>query len=454
MIEKPYLLVIEKTPMLADQLIKTFQQYEIVMANDAQEAIAKLRRFEPGVVIIGLETGLQGFERGAQTLKEILALAPDTKVMMVTHQIDRKMAIEALGMGAYDFYMKSTDAPEFNLMIERAFYLHSLEKERQQIKPFHLQHSIKGVITTSPLMQKVCHTIEKVAPNNISILLLGESGTGKEVLAKALHERSDRANGPFIAINCAAIPETLLESELFGYEKGAFTGAVKQTEGKIERAHKGTLFLDEIGDLPLSLQPKLLRFLQERVIERLGGRKLIPVDVRVICATHRDLQESIRSQIFREDLYYRLSEVTVSIPPLRDRIGDPVLMARLFLEKFAKEYKKPIKRFTDEALVAIHHYRWPGNVRELENKIKRAVIMSDGHQITLADIDLPLNNRAPFPFNLKQVRDAAEKESILRAIHFCNGNLSKASALLGVTRPTLYNLMEKLSIQEQERSCL
>lgn len=447
MTEKPSLLVIEETPLLFNQLSLTFPQYEINAAATREEAITKLRRFEPAVIILNIQSS-HCAEEALTTLKEILVISPETKIIMVAHQADRKIAMDAINMGAFDFYMKSLDSPEFNLIIERGFYLYSLEKERQHTKSLSLNHSIKGVITGSPLMQKVCHTVEKVAPNNISILLSGESGTGKEVLAKALHERSDRAQGPFIAINCAAIPETLLESELFGYEKGAFTGAVKQTEGKIELAHKGTLFLDEIGDLPLSLQPKLLRFLQERVIERLGGRRLIPVDVRVICATHRNLQQSIHSQLFREDLYYRLSEVTITIPPLRERIGDSVLMARAFLAKFAQEYKKPIKRFTDEALVGIHHYAWPGNVRELENKIKRAVIMSDGHQITLADLDLPFANRQPFPFNLKQVRDAAEKESILRAIHFCNGNLSKASALLGVTRPTLYNLMEKLSIQE------
>jgi len=295
-------------------------------------------------------------------------------------------------------------------------------------------------------MQKVCQTVKKVAPNNISILFLGESGTGKEVLAKALHNFSDRAKGPFVAINCAAIPDALLESELFGYEKGAFTGATKQTPGKIEMAHKGTLFLDEIGDLPLALQPKLLRFLQERVIERLGGRQAIPVDVRVVCATHHDLNELIKRQLFREDLYYRLSEITVPIPPLRERVGDSVVIARVFLAKFAEEFKRTARKFSEEALEAIQNYSWPGNVRELENKIKRAVIMAEGNKVTLNDLDLPFCRVEPLPFNLKKVRDSAEKSAIARAISYADGNVSRAAELLGVTRPTLYNLMEKLNI--------
>jgi two-component system NtrC family response regulator len=369
---------------------------------------------------------------------------------MVTGQSDRVVAMQAINLGAYDYYVKPIDPAALNLIIDRAYYLHTLEKEYNQLTSLTLSHSIKGILTSSPVMQKVCRTVQKVAPNNISILLLGESGTGKEVLANALHENSDRAKGPFVAINCAAIPENLLESELFGYEKGAFTGAVKQTLGKIEMASKGTLFLDEIGDLPLSLQPKLLRFLQERTIERLGGRTPIPIDVRVVCATHHDLQESIQAHTFREDLYYRLSEVTISIPPLRDRTGDAAVMARLFLSRFAQEYKRPVKRFSPEALDAIHRYSWPGNVRELENKIKRAVVMADTALVSLTDLDLPFNNLNAMPFNLKQIRDLAEKEAITTALNYCDSNMSKAAELLGVTRPTLYNLMEKLAMTEKE----
>jgi two-component system NtrC family response regulator len=449
--EKPYLLVIEDDPGLREQLLWSFENYEVIIAQDRKEAITKLRRFEPRVVTLdlGLPPNPGGYEEGLNTLSEIISLAPDTKVIMVTGQTDRKIAVQAISLGAYDFYVKPIDPRALALIVDRAFYLDTLEREHKHFTELSAHHTIKSVVTGSPLMQKVCRTIQKVAPNNISILLSGESGTGKEVLARALHEHSDRSKEPFVAINCAAIPENLLESELFGYEKGAFTGAVKQTIGKIELAHKGTLFLDEIGDLPLSLQPKLLRFLQERMIDRLGGRRPIAVDVRVVCATHQHLEELIQQHAFREDLYYRLSEVTINIPPLRERVGDAAVMARVLLAKFAQEYKRPVKRISKEALEAIHHYSWPGNVRELENRMKRAVIMAESHQITLADLDLPLHELQPFPFNLKHIRDAAEKEAILRAMNYCEGNVSKAADLLGVTRPTLYNLMEKLNIHDK-----
>jgi len=452
--DKPYLLVIEDDEGLREQLKWSFSNYEVITAENKNEAITKLRRYEPGVVTLdlGLPPDPCGYEEGLSILQEIVSLSPSTKVIMVTGQSDRIVAMQAINLGAYDFYVKPIEPQALSLIVDRAYYLHTLEKEYKQLTHLTLSHSIKGILTSSPAMQKVCRTVQKVAPNNISILLLGESGTGKEVLANALHEHSDRSSGPFVAINCAAIPETLLESELFGYEKGAFTGAVKQTLGKIEMANKGTLFLDEIGDLPLSLQPKLLRFLQERTFERLGGRSPIAVDVRVVCATHHDLQESIQAHTFREDLYYRLSEVTIQIPPLRERIGDSAVMARLFLSRFAQEYKRPVKRFSQEALDAIHSYSWPGNVRELENKIKRAVVMADSPQITLADLDLPFNNLTSMPFNLKQIRDLAEKEAITTALNYCDSNMSKAAELLGVTRPTLYNLMEKLAMTERELS--
>lgn len=454
MSDKPYLLVIEDDEGLREQLKWAFSNYEVITAQDKNEAISKLRRYEPGVVTLdlGLPPDPCGYEEGLNILQEIVSLSPSTKVIMVTGQSDRIVAMQAINLGAYDFYVKPIEPQSLSLIVDRAYYLHTLEKEYKQLNTLSLSHSIKGILTSSPIMQKVCRTVQKVAPNNISILLLGESGTGKEVLANALHEHSDRSKGPFVAINCAAIPENLLESELFGYEKGAFTGAVKQTLGKIEMANKGTLFLDEIGDLPISLQPKLLRFLQERTFERLGGRSPISVDVRVVCATHHDIQESIQAHTFREDLYYRLSEVTISIPPLRDRIGDAAVMARLFLSRFSQEYKRPVKRFTPEALDAIHSYSWPGNVRELENKIKRAVVMADTAQITLADLDLPFNNLHSMPFNLKQIRDHAEKEAITTALNYCDSNMSKAAELLGVTRPTLYNLMEKLAMTERELS--
>lgn len=449
MSEKPCLLVVEDDPGLQEQLRWTFlDKFEVVMASNRVEAITLLRRFEPGVVTLdlGLPPEPQGHEEGLATLREIISLSPSTKVIMVTGNTDRHIAMQAITEGAYDYYVKPIEPSQLQLIIDRAYYLNNLEKENAVLQQLTGVHSINGLVTAHPAMQKVCQTIKKVAPNNISIMLLGESGTGKEVLAKALHEQSDRAKGPFVAINCAAIPENLLESELFGYEKGAFTGAVKQTIGKIETANKGTLFLDEIGDLPLALQPKLLRFLQERKIDRLGGRNSISVDVRVVCATHHDLNELIKRQIFREDLYYRLSEINVSIPPLRERGEDPVVIARIFLAKYAEEFKKTVKRFTEDALDAIRRYSWPGNVRELENKIKRAVIMAEGNKVTLNDLDLPFCRVDPMPFNLKQVRDNAEKSAVARAISYTDGNVSRAAELLGVTRPTLYNLMEKLNI--------
>ncbi|MBI2791336.1 MAG: PEP-CTERM-box response regulator transcription factor [Gammaproteobacteria bacterium] len=449
--DKPYLLVIEDDAGLREQLLWAFDHYEVIFAQDRKEAITKLRRFEPSVVTLdlGLPPNPNSYEEGLNTLKDIISLAPETKVIMVTGQTSRKLAVEAISLGAYDYYVKPIDPHALALIVERAFYLNKLEKEHKQITEISSGHSIKGVLTGCPLMQKVCRTVQKVAPNNITILLNGESGTGKEVLARALHEHSPRANQPFIAINCAAIPENLLESELFGYEKGAFTGAAKQTLGKIELAHKGTLFLDEIGDLPLSLQPKLLRFLQERMIERLGGRNPIAVDVRVVCATHHHLDELIQAHTFREDLYYRLSEVTINIPPLRSRIGDATVMARLLLTKFAREFKRPVRRISQEALEAIDNYSWPGNVRELENRMKRAVIMAESQQITLGDLDLPKHEMHAMPFNLKHIRDTAEKEAIQRAMNYANGNISKTAEILGITRPTLYNLMEKLNLSEQ-----
>lgn len=448
MSEKPGLLVVEDDPGLQEQLRWSLDAFNVMIAGTREEALTLLRRCEPGVVTLdlGLPPDPHGSSEGLATLREILLLSPLTKVIMVTGNTDRQVAMQAIKQGAYDYYIKPIEPPTLQLILERAYYLHQLEKENLVLGEMAKSSSIAGLMTLDPIMQKICHTVQKVAPNNISVLFLGESGTGKEVLAKALHEHSDRAKGPFVAINCAAIPETLLESELFGYEKGAFTGAVKQTRGKIELAHKGTLFLDEIGDLPLALQPKLLRFLQNREIERLGGRQSYAVDVRVVCATHHDVGEQIKKQLFREDLYYRLSEMVISLPPLREREGDPVAIARVFLAKCASEFRKPVKCFSEEALDAIRNYDWPGNVRELENKIKRAVIMAEGNKVTLSDLDIPICRVQPLPFNLKQVRDEAEQKAVARAISYADGNISRAAELLGVTRPTLYYLIEKLKV--------
>lgn len=446
--DKPVLLVVEDDPGLQKQLKWSFDDLEVVIAGDRQEALAALRRHEPAVVTLdlGLPPDADGASEGLLTLQEILALAPSTKVIVVSGNQDRANAVKAVGMGAYDFYQKPFDLEVLQLIIKRAFHVAQLEAENRKLQRLSMGAALNGILTAAEPMLKVCRTIEKVAPVDATVLLLGESGTGKELLARALHELSPRAGRRFVAINCAAIPETLLESELFGYEKGAFTGASKQTKGKIEYADGGTFFLDEVGDLPLPLQAKLLRFLQERVVERLGGREEIPVDVRVVCATHRDLTALIAEGRFREDLYYRISEITVSIPPLRERPGDAALLAQAFLERFAEQFKKPVKGFTPEAVAALEAHSWPGNVRELENCIKRAVIMSEGARIEVADLGLASAGAVAEPLNLRQVREEAERQAVARALARAGGNIARAAELLGVSRPTLYDLVNRYGL--------
>ena len=447
---KDKLLIVEDDPGLQSQLKWSFEDFDVEVAEDRETALAHLRRFEPPVVTLdlGLPPDPGGVSEGFGLLEEMLALAPDTKVIVVTGHNDRTNAMRAIAMGAYDFYEKPIDPDLLGITIGRGARLYRIEQENRRLQSGQGESALQGLIASSPEMLKVCRTVEKLAPTDVSTLILGESGTGKEVLVKALHSLSDRSNKRLVAINCAAIPEALLESELFGYEKGAFTGAAKTTPGKIEVANGGILFLDEVGDLPMALQAKLLRFLQERVIERIGGRSEIPVDVRVICATHRDLAELIEAGEFREDLYYRINEATIKVPPLRDRQGDNLLLARVLLERFASQLKRPIKGFTPQAIEAIEAYGWPGNVRELENRVKRAVIMADGTQITLEDLELPSKDDEveQEPFNLREVREKAESRAILRALARTDGNVSKTSELLGVTRPTLYNLMKKYGI--------
>jgi two-component system NtrC family response regulator len=449
---KDRLLVVEDDPGLQSQLKWSFEDFDVEVAENREEAIAHLRRLEPAVVTLdlGLPPDPGGVSEGFAVLEEILKLAPDTKVIVVTGHNDRTNALRAIAMGAYDFYEKPIDPELLSFTITRASRLFQIEQENRRLQAVHGTSALEGLIASSPEMLKVCRTIEKLAPTDVSTLILGESGTGKEVLVKALHKLSERRDRRLVAINCAAIPEALLESELFGYEKGAFTGAAKTTQGKIEVASGGILFLDEVGDLPQPLQAKLLRFLQERVIERIGGRSEIPVDVRVICATHRDLPEQIQAGEFREDLYYRINEATIRVPPLRERQGDSLLLARAFLEKYAAELKRPIKGLTPQAVEAIEAHDWPGNVRELENRIKRAVIMADGTQISLEDLELPGPNgqRDLDPFNLREVRENAESQAILRALARSDGNVSKTADLLGITRPTLYNLMKKFGLAD------
>jgi len=442
------LLIVEDDLGLQKQLKWSLDQYQILIAANRSEAIAAIRRYTPDVVTLdlGLPPDPSNATEGLATLKEILSLAPYTKIIVVTGNDDHSNAIEAIALGAYDFYQKPVDPDELNLIISRAFHLANLERDFRNLQT--QQATSSGIIATSPQMQPVMRMVERIAPTNATVLLLGESGTGKEVLAKAIHQQSARAKKPFIAVNCAAIPEALLESELFGYEKGAFTGAVAQTKGKIEYAEGGTFFLDEIGDLPFGLQAKLLRFIQERVIERLGGRKEIQVDVRIICATHQNLQQLIAQNLFRQDLYFRLSEISVEIPPLRDREGDILAIGNTLLKRYCKEHSTKEKRFSPEAALAIENYSWPGNIRELENKLKRAVILSDTYWITMEDLEMvEETSSSTMPLNLKAVRETAELAAIKRALHYADNNISEASKLLGITRPTLYSLLDKLGIE-------
>ena len=451
---KPKLLIVEDDPGLQKQLKWCFDDYEVIAAGTRSEAISALRRHEPAVVLqdLGLPPDPEGVSEGFLTLLETLKAAPHTKVIVVTGQADRENAVKAVGMGAYDFYQKPVDNDVLRLIVARAFYIHSLEAQTRALAQQPGNMPLAGVIAISDSMMRICRIIEKVAPTMATVLLLGESGTGKEVLARAVHSLSPRSAKGFVAINCAAIPDTLLESELFGYEKGAFTGAVKQTPGKFELADGGTLFLDEIGDMPLSLQAKLLRFLQDRVVERVGGRERIPVDVRIVCATNQDLSKLISRNEFREDLFYRISEVTVNIPPLRERAGDAVVIAQALMERRAREHGRSLRGFSPDALKAIQTYPWPGNIRELENRISGAVIMAEGKHITVEDLGLPTRGDDVAWLNLREVRQRAERDAIRQALAVAGGNLSRTAELLGITRPTLYDLLEKNQIAVPERA--
>ncbi|HKY02920.1 MAG TPA: PEP-CTERM-box response regulator transcription factor [Burkholderiales bacterium] len=443
------LLIVEDDPALQKQMRWAFDQYETVLAEDYESAIAQLRRHEPAVITmdLGLPPHPDDTREGFRLLEGLLSLAPDVKVIVLTGQHDRDNAIKAIGMGAYDFYAKPFEPDMLTLTIERAFRLYELQEENRRLQNAAYDGESNGLITRDASMQRVCRMLEKVSGTNATVLLLGDSGTGKELLARAVHKQSPRKDQRFVAINCAAIPDTLLESELFGYEKGAFTGAAKTTLGKIETANNGTLFLDEIGDLPQALQAKLLRFLQERVIERVGGRDEIPVDVRIVCATHQNLKGLISEGRFREDLYYRLAEIVLEIPPLRERPGDASLLAHAFVRRFAAEQKRGSMNLSPDAVAAIEGHAWPGNVRELENTIKRAVIMADGNTIRADDIGLNAAEESPEMLNLRHVRDIAEKQAVVRVLGRVNGNLSRAAELLGVSRPTLYDLMHRFGLK-------
>lgn len=444
------LLVVEDDLALQKQIKWSLDRFESVTAHDRESAMTQLRRHAPAVVTmdLGLPPDADAVSEGFKLLEQILGADPDTKVIVLTGQNDQSNALKAVAMGAYDFLAKPFEPEVLNLTVERAFRLHHLQAENKRLRAMQMPDTLAGLLTRDPQMLRICRTIEKVANTNASVMLLGESGTGKEVLARGLHQLSNRKDGKFVAINCAAIPENLLESELFGYERGAFTGAAKTTPGKIETAHAGTLMLDEIGDMPMSLQAKLLRFLQERVVERVGGRQEIAVDVRVVCATHQNLTQCVKEGRFREDLYYRLAEIVVEIPPLRARVGDAALLAHAFVRRFGQEHRRNLT-LADDALRAIEAHPWPGNIRELENCIKRATIMADGHQITADDVGLmgAASDDLDRSLDLRVTREAAEQRAVLAALARADGTIAKAADLLGVSRPTLYDLMHRLGLK-------
>ncbi len=446
---QPVLLVVEDDPGLQSQLKWSFaEKYKVLTAGDRESALAVVKKAAPAVVTLdlGLPPDPGGVSEGFATLEEILKLSPPTKIIVITGNDDLDHAVRAVGAGAYDFYQKPVEPDMLAFVVERAFRLYDLEEENRKLSRITVNHPLDGVIAANPKMLEICRLIEQLAPTDLSILLLGESGTGKEVMARAIHALSPRRDGPFVAINTAAIPENLLEAELFGYEKGAFTDAQKQTIGKVEMASGGTLFLDEIGDMPLALQPKLLRFLQERVIERIGGRREIPVDVRIVCATHQDLEQLIAEGRFRRDLFYRLNETVIELPPLRERPEDIPVLARAFLHRFNREMKRNLLDFSEAALAALESHDWPGNVRELQSRVKTAVALARGPKVEPADLKLVEGGDRRLP-TLREAREQAERQALVAALSEADGRVARAAEILDVTRPTLYALLNKYNLK-------
>lgn len=446
------LLIVEDDWGLQKQLKWCFADYEVLFASNRNEAISQVKKHSPAVVLqdLGLPPDEAGVTEGLSSLEEILKISPFTKIIVVTGNHDRENALMAISAGAYDFYQKPVDEEVLKLLVDRAFHIHRIEEQNRELMASRFDAKFEGIIVTDDGMQKVCTMVERIAPANVSVLITGESGTGKELIARAIHANSRRSSGRFIAINCAAIPEQLLEAELFGHEKGAFTGAIKQTIGKVELAEGGTLFLDEIGDMPIALQAKLLRFLQNKVIERIGGRVEIPVDVRIVCATNKNIQQLISEQRFREDLYYRIGEVMLALPALRDRPGAPVIIAHGILQRMLAADSRGRKRFSDASIAALESYSWPGNIRELENKVKTAYLMSDGSLIKPSDLGLDGVHSKMSSLVLKDVRAQAERRAIEQALTIAEGNLSMAAEILDVSRPTLYDLLAKYKIKASD----
>lgn len=453
---KRKLLVVDDDPGIQRSLRWAFEDYEVVQATDRIQALNLFQKHAPDVVTLdlGLPPAVDSAEEGLKALRSMLDERPETKVIVVSGNEDTANAVAAVADGAYDFYAKPIDAEVLGLIVQRAFHVFDLEEQNRRLQREKRTDGKLGLVTADAEMLRICRLVEKVAPSRASVLLLGESGVGKELFARALHDLSDRAAGPFVPINCAAIPDQLLESELFGHEKGAFTGAVKTTKGKLEVANRGTVFLDEIGDMPAALQAKLLRVLQERVIERIGGRDSIPIDIRVVCATHQNLQDMIADSAFREDLYFRIGEISVRIPPLRERAEDVGLLARHFLDKHAERERSRAKRLSPEAEEALKGHSWRGNVRELENAVNRAALLAEGDELTVADFALPEPARARAapvaparPVTIRDARAEAEKAALEAAFAEAGDNLTAAAKILGISRPTLYNLMKQHDLE-------
>ncbi len=450
---KPVLLIVDDDEDIRKQMKWALaQEYEVVLAGDRAAALKSSADHKPAVVLLdlGLPPHPGSPEEGLQALDELLAADPLAKIIIITGQGEKENALGAIARGAYDFLNKPIDTDTLKIILKRAYHISGIEREYRELQARTAGQGFEGMLGSSPQMQQVFASIRKVATADVPVLILGESGTGKEMAALAIHRQSNRRAGPFAAINCTAIPETLLESELFGHEKGAFTGAHVQRKGRIEASAGGTLFLDEIGELPTSLQVKLLRFLQEQRLERVGGREAIQIDTRVVAATNADLKAAMAEGRFREDLYYRLAVVVITLPPLREREGDLALLAKSLLQRFAVESGKLISGFSRPALRAVEAYNWPGNVREMENRIKRAVIMAEGRQITPEDLELTPAGSGYHGVSLKEARESVEKEMVERALARHKGKISRAADELGVSRPTFYELMDKLGIKREQ----
>src|SRR5579863_10089774 len=442
------LLILENDRRLRRELEQMFADLDVTAAETSAQVLVLVRRLEPDVILFDLGSAPDPAlaAQSLELLRQILNISPDTKIIAMTEHDARELAVSAVGLGAADFYHKPLDAGVLSIVVRRALRIRELEEENWRLRERTGAMALEGIMGVSDAMRSLCRGIEKVAPTSATVLLLGDSGTGKELLARAVHRLSGRAHKPFVAINCAAIPETLLESELFGYEKGAFTGAAKRTAGKLGSADGGTVFLDEIGEMPASLQAKLLRVVQERTVERIGGRVPLVLDLRIVCATNRKLDTLVGTGGFRDDLFYRISEVTIRVPPLRDRQGDSLLLAQFILQQISERFGKPTRGLAPDAIRAIQAHRWPGNVRELENRIKAAVIMAEGAVVTASDMGLEDPGDDPEFLNLRVARQRAEVQAVRQSLAMARGNLSRAAELLGVTRPTLYDLLSKHSI--------